>query len=845
MTLTQTICTFLADSDNPALFAGAGVSAAAGLPTWPTLLNQLAEQVGTRDPLIKQVMKERVREADYLNAADQYFLCPKLDKKEILSWLRNALTTDDFSALSAFPQLPFRFYVTTNYDTCLLDAWAAEHGKSPTPVNVGDPSLRQAPFEKDFFIARIHGRAELPETIALSSNHYKELLNDKHYIDFVNWCFTRTQLLFVGFSFIDPAITSIFRVADEDVGKYHDGSHLALLPSSADPALIAKLQKLRIRTEFYDDADNHDELWRSLNEAKSLLCAPKQQHIEKDPFLTTRKYLSACYARVRLSDRLIPLRDSVVQGMVSHVIEANANDGVDAQTISKTIATDLGLPQPLADKLTTNALAELEAQAHITRQNDFYHATTTNTQHQSSDSAIAILSKSLSDRLFIREGIATNKKFEEFSTCLLNTLIFQRGWDLGAAFAAQRPPESVNIDDVISKTRSQIPLGPSYPNTAVRRVIEDLLTNPTDEESELLAMLGKISFALEIIASSPHDTLFHNEALPQNIYLDANVLMPALTQGHILHEAYQSSITTLREAAARSNGQLKLLTMHGFLNEIISHRQLAIEEMQHKTEDQLAELKRTALALGTQNLNVYVGSFANMLHNNSSLTFSDFIRKVAPYHTENGLKSWLRQNGIDTISSYDAKAANVNYSNILHTLEMAYSDRITFRHKTATLIEHDAAQLAALETDVQKGVRALFVTADKALTGIIHDSEHHSISSNIISHAGLIQLIELLVGTSSETRGTSQIMWSTRITDEADHIHNYLVSAALHEYHDALSMDVRNLINEMSEDISFEMQKNNAHIASKNQSERKEAFRILGRFENRFFEKLKNFMDKK
>jgi hypothetical protein len=844
MSITDSIRSFLSESKDPALFAGAGVSAAAGLPTWPNLLKQLAELVGTQDPLIKQVMKERVHENDFLNAADQYFLCPKIDKKDKLTWLRNALTTADCSALSSIPKLPFRFYVTTNYDTCLLDAWAAEHGKTPMPVNLGDPSLRQAPYESEFFIARIHGRAELPETIALSSQHYSNLLDDSHYIDFLNWCFTRTQLLFIGFSFLDPAIDSILKIVDSRVGNYHHGSHLALLPSSADPALITKLQSLRIRTEQYDDTHDHALLWSALHDVPGTATSINEKGHVSDPFFTARKYLSACYARAQLADHLVPLRESITQGMVSHLIEENATLGTDRDSIVQTIAKDLAIPQPLADRLTARALSDLERHSYIYKSGDVFFPSQATDTHLTSKTAIETLASALADRLLVREGITPNKAFSDFTTCLLNHLIFQRGWDLGAAFASQNPPESVNIDDAIHKARNTYPLGHEYPAAAIRRVVEDLLTNPTDEEGKLLALLGKVSFALEIISHSPHDTLFHNEALPQKIYLDANVLMPALTEGHILHDAYKRTMTALREAVARSGGSVKILTMYGFLNEIVSHRQLSIEEMQHKTNEELSDLMHEALALGTQNMNVYIGAYANMLHNDKQLGFSDFLRNAAPYHKESELKYWLREHGIDTVSTSEAKAGNPNYANILHTLERSYSDRISARRKTAILIEHDAAQLAALESDIGNGVRSLFVTADKALTGIIHSSGHHNISSNIISHAGLIQLVELLVGETGESRGTSLVMWSTKITEDADHIHNYLVSAALHEYHDALSMDVRKLIDEIAEDAAFEMQKTNVTLNSKVASEQKEAFKILGRFQNRFFEKMREFMKK-
>lgn len=842
MSLSEQIRAFISESVHPALFAGAGASVAAGLPTWEGLLKQLAEQLGTHDALVRQVMRERIHQRNYLNAADQFFLCPGIDKKERLTWLREALSPVDCHALEVFPRLPFDFYVTTNYDVCLQNAWAAVHSATPNPVNIDDPSIKQALWEQEFYIARIHGRAELPETIRLSSSHYDALLGNEEYHDFLNHCFTRTQLLFVGFSFLDPAINLVLDIVDKKVGNYHDGTHLALLPRSADPALISKLQQLRIRTVQYDDSNNHEELWTSLEAAASrpTTATTKKQN---DPFLTARKYLSACYARLRLSDELVPLRETVVQGMVSHIIEKSSKSGTSRSSIVNTIASDLGIPNDLAQNLTDASLAELSKNGHITQRGRVFIGSAEPGTHLTSDDAIRTLSDALCDRIVVREGIKANDLFREFSENLLHKLVLQRGWDLGAAFAAQKPPESIDIDALLKQARTEIKLGHQFPAAAVRRVVYDLLTNPTDEESYLLSVLGKASFALELITHSPHDILFHRESLPQKIYLDTNVLMPALTEGHPLYETYNTTLTNLSTAAARSNGNVKALTMHGFLNEVISHRSLAIQEIEGATHSQIDDIERETLLLGSQNTNVYIGAYITIRENRKDFSFMDFLRAKAPYRTESDLQSWIAKKGISTVSISDAKFANPNYSAILHKLERAYSSQLASRHKTATLISHDAAQLAMLEKDIQDGVRALFVTADKNLTRIVREMGICGLSNHIISHTGLVQLVDLLIGTDSNCRGGSQLMWSTKISDQAVQIQNHLVNAALREYYQALDLGIIKLIDEISEDAAMALAKEKLELSSKNPSEQKRALKILGTFENRFFEKLREAMD--
>ena len=96
-----------------------------------------------------------------------------------------------------------------------------------------DPTLTAAPFNSHCYIARIHGRVEVPQSMRLSERHFESLDRNTHYLDFLSHLFTRARLLFVGFSFLDPAIRQVFEMVHKKVGKYHDGRHLALLPEDA------------------------------------------------------------------------------------------------------------------------------------------------------------------------------------------------------------------------------------------------------------------------------------------------------------------------------------------------------------------------------------------------------------------------------------------------------------------------------------------------------------------------------------------------------------------------------------------------------------------------------------
>lgn len=99
-----------------------------------------------------------------------------------------------------------RAIVTTNFDRALHDACATTSGEAAIEFGVDDDSLRAALFEDEFFVARIHGRAEVPGSLVLSKVQFDQVACRASYLAFLEHLFTRRDVLFVGFSFFDPAM---------------------------------------------------------------------------------------------------------------------------------------------------------------------------------------------------------------------------------------------------------------------------------------------------------------------------------------------------------------------------------------------------------------------------------------------------------------------------------------------------------------------------------------------------------------------------------------------------------------------------------------------------------------
>jgi len=66
--ISNVIHEFIAETKNPALFAGAGVAARVGFPTWDQFMAHLACVADRFDPLTAQLIRQRSASGQYLDA---------------------------------------------------------------------------------------------------------------------------------------------------------------------------------------------------------------------------------------------------------------------------------------------------------------------------------------------------------------------------------------------------------------------------------------------------------------------------------------------------------------------------------------------------------------------------------------------------------------------------------------------------------------------------------------------------------------------------------------------------------------------------------------------------------
>ena len=319
-------------------------------------------------------------------------------------------------------------------------------------------------------------------------------------------------------------------------------------------------------------------------------------------------------------------------------------------------------------------------------------------------------------------------------------------WDIGAHYAGGSSGWTPDVRQLVRDALLDVAAGsaPSSPQ-ALENAVHALITAPDVQEAELLSSLGRAAFGIQLLLASPRQALFHRHALPRTLYLDASVLMPAITSGHPLRPAYMQVIRRMSDAAVNARTRLSVAVGYQFLNEIVSHRRAAIDIVAEAKLEDMGNLKRHIQLHSALNTNVFVGAYGTVVgRSGSEISFSEFLATAAPFATEEQLAAHLEGIGISTQYMDFRKEHNAAYVQILNPLKQGYEDIDAV--KPGVLIEHEAQQLTQLVVDAQGGVSSLFVTADRRLRRILATQVAlKALAGMTVSHIGLVALADVMV----------------------------------------------------------------------------------------------------
>lgn len=183
--------------NNAAIFAGAGLSAAAGFVDWKTLLKPIAEE-----------LRLNIGKEDNLVSVAQYHYNEKGQNRHRINQLlveefsRDATLTENHRILA---RLPISTFWTTNYDKLIEKAIENSHKVADVKYTV--KQLANTKPKRDAIVYKMHGDVEHPSDAILTKDDYEKYhIKFDPYISALGGDLVSKTFLFLGFSFTDPNI---------------------------------------------------------------------------------------------------------------------------------------------------------------------------------------------------------------------------------------------------------------------------------------------------------------------------------------------------------------------------------------------------------------------------------------------------------------------------------------------------------------------------------------------------------------------------------------------------------------------------------------------------------------
>ena len=826
---------------NPTLFLGAGVGVRVGYPAWPDYLDSLATAAETwNDPASATLIRQRVLREKYPEAATVYKTCdviPRGERWKLLAQpFTRALTESQTNLLVPLITLPVSAIITTNYDHSLHRA-AVKKGRWFLPVEINDDTLRGAAFQREFFIARIHGRADVPQSMVVATEDYSDLRRNREYEDFLLEILRSRSCLFAGFSFLDPAIQEVLRLYKDRAGPVFPSLHSAIIPAPA-MSLAQELRTLNIEVVTYEPDDRHSALWRAIRMASESRAGQKgKERVVAAPTTGLQRFMAFAYAQIGLrnGDNL-GAAEVVQDGILISLLEDQQDNGADLASVADALRGVLRLSTDDALTVASRSIARLVARGQVVRVDD--RLGLQEVPRSPLDDDLDVLTAAIADRVRVRHGIRLSGGVVTRSRAVLESCLLARAWDLAAHYAGAPTGFGSDVRSVIRDLTTREFSGGKVRAAvrgAIADAIADLLHHPEDKQAKLLARLGRAAFGLQLVLSTPRQVLFQQFALPQRLYLDANVVMPAITHGHPLHGIYSEAIQRLAHAARSAGGRVEIVVEEQFLNEIVAHRSLAIEAVERLNLEDDDDLRRHIALRGPLYSNVFVAAFASQVKASAGeSSFADFLARVAPYDSTDKLAAHLNSVGIGTEPAEGA--VDEIFGNLLGAYEETARDAFV-RGKEKILIKDEAQQLAQLAQDEERGVRSVFVTADERLRRLLHRfPKLRRFAGLTMTRLGLVALVDVMVGLDADPRSLVRLVWATPHNEEQASLLEYFTHLGLRNYEEGTAVEMQEAARRVAEELAREAtEKKIGLLDAQSLEEVAEVNGLLSRYEDNFF----------
>jgi SIR2-like domain len=810
----------LARSGEYILFLGAGFSKESGSPLWHESLELIAEKLRPFDPLYPDLIKYETQKERYLVAAEQLYLAP-VDQS-----IRNRIIQDVFGYEGAITarqkrllKSPRQGIVTTNFDRNVERA-SREAAADLVFFTESDGDICQARVCDRPFAVRLHGRVESPEGLVFSQSQYDVARARPEYQEFFREIFVGRNVIFFGFSFADPLITKRIIEMSSAVHSIFRRQAFALFPAAPTAALEEILRQAGVTPVIYSPDNGHDEAWALLVSARTSSEAASPDRYRAD---WIRAELAAVYARSRArgfaADRI-----QVMAGLLTSLL---STIGVGAELTATDFEAKsrqfLALPDSVARSDLSEAIKRLERDGLIKLQEATIKIVSVG-DLSALGRDLGSLVDGLVARAEVRYGIKIELRDRTVLSELLTAILVVNGLHIAHSFIRRRPLNELDLRESVESAARLVALPARLRTAGVMNAIVHFITHPDAGEERLLGELAHLAFVTSLTVVDPVLSSSVAAAVAPSVYIDASVLLPWVSRGHPLEQPYGRIIAAL--------GKGTRLVIPEYINELVSHKRLAMDAVQEAGLDDPERFARYIMLFEARGVNTFLGGYAGTKASGFAGSFEEYLRAYVPFETEAEAATFLVAKGLAVAEGHRGRA--IEGGPLFGELRAAFLDRR--KDRSELVMGHDAKQLELLLGHRPRSECPYFVTADKTLINVVPYTRAREVLNRILLPQQAAYLADLVNEDAGTMTGFTKALWSTP-RDLPGRIRDYYTDRVLGQYEYALLEDMPKIVEAVVDDI--ESASGSVLVNWKDsEPDRVKLFNNLDRFETKFYERL-------
>lgn len=252
-------------NNNVVLFAGAGLSMNAGLPSWSILLDSLNKSLLSHD----DESEEFYANCDQLQKAQ--FLYDNLDKITVINEIRDIFDRIEVNnnIYENIITLPLKGIITSNWDSLIEESFS-RNNQATTKIWKDDQISSIVLGSKT--ILKIHGTIEDAKSIVFSEDDYYDSFNNNPVLkQYISTIISTSTVLMIGYSYSDFDFKLIYNFISSQVGNTSRKIYILVLNSSKYQSNYYKnrgLIPIEYNGNSYDNAIK--SFFKQLNSAVSI-----------------------------------------------------------------------------------------------------------------------------------------------------------------------------------------------------------------------------------------------------------------------------------------------------------------------------------------------------------------------------------------------------------------------------------------------------------------------------------------------------------------------------------------------------------------------------------------------